>query len=33
MVRREDNKLNGLINAAEHKVMSAVDDATLESRQ
>ena len=33
MVRREDNKLNGLINAAEHKVMSAVDDATIESRQ
>ena len=33
MVRREDNKLNGLINAAEHKVMSAADDATLESRQ
>ena len=33
MVRRKDNKLNGLINAAEHNVMSAVDDATVESRQ
>ena len=33
MVRRDDNKLNGLINAAKHKVMSAVDDATLETRQ